>query len=157
MMSVHTVLPRWESVPDPLAMENAMLLLRWTLAVGLFAGFLALGQVSSNPAFADEPAKAANKDKIVGVWEITKGGGDVPKDAAFEFTKDGKLIMTATVQGRKINIEGSYSVDGNQLKTVQTAPGGKKIEETDTIEKLTDTEMVLKDNKGKVVEFKKKK
>lgn len=133
-----------------------MRLLRWTLALGLIAGFVVVHESSSNRARADD-AKTANKDKIIGIWEITKGGGDVPKDATFEFTKDGKIKMTANINGKPIKMEAAYSISGNKLKTIHSAPGGKKMEETDTIEKLTDTEMILKDAKGKVVEFKKKK
>lgn len=134
-----------------------MPLLRWTLVACLIAGMPGLGITSSNRALAARLADASNKDKIIGVWEITKGGETIPKGALFEFTKEGKLKMTVKIEDRTINLEATYKVEKDQLKTAMTGPDGKKMEDTDTIEKLTDTEMVLKDSKGKVVEFKRKK
>jgi len=129
-----------------------MQVLRW-VSVGCLIAVLVHASFSVEAARA---AEASNKEKIIGIWEITKGV-KAPKDATFEFTKDGKLKMTATIDGKTINFDTTYSVDGNKLKTVSPGPGGKKVQETDTIQKLTDTEMILKDSKGKVVEFKKKK
>ncbi|HEY7425672.1 MAG TPA: hypothetical protein VH682_15685 [Gemmataceae bacterium] len=131
-----------------------MQLPRCILVGCLIVGLTGLSSYGGAARAAEE---ASNKDKIIGVWQITKGGDKTPKDATFEFTKDGKVKMTAVVDGRKVTLEATYSVEGNKLKTVGPGPGGKKVEDTDTIEKLTDTEMILKDAKGKVVEFKKKK
>ncbi len=134
-----------------------MQLLRWTLVGCLSVGLASLGITSPNRAVAARLADASNKDKIIGVWEITKGGDNVPKGAIFEFTKDGKLKMTAKIEERTVKLEATYKVEGDKLKTAMTGPDGKKVEDTDTIEKLTDADMVLKDSKGKIVEFKKKK
>jgi uncharacterized protein (TIGR03066 family) len=129
---------------------------RWTIALGLFAVFAILGQSLTDRVLADDAPKATDKDKIIGIWEITKGE-NIPKDATFEFTKDGKVKMTLNLDGRTIKLESTYSLDGKKLTVVHSGPDGKKAEETDTIEKLTDSEMVLKDPRGKTVEFKKKK
>lgn len=134
-----------------------MQVLRWVFVGCLIAALAGASQTSVNCAVAAPAAEASNKEKILGVWEMTKGDEKVPKGATFEFTKEGKVKMTATIEGRKISFELTYSVDGNKLKTVSPGKDGKKVEDIDTIEKLTDTEMVLKDSKGKVVEFKKKK
>jgi uncharacterized protein (TIGR03066 family) len=129
-----------------------MQLLRWALG-GCLIAVLVYASCSGEAARA---AEASNKEKIIGVWEIVKGGGNVPKGATFEFTKDGKLKINATVEGQTISLDATYSVEGDKLKTAVPGPGGQKVEDTDTIQKLTDTEMILKDSKGKVVEFKKK-
>jgi uncharacterized protein (TIGR03066 family) len=103
-----------------------------------------------------EPVAASNKEKIVGVWEVTKAA-EAPPGATIEFTKDGKLIQTAKVEGKEMKMEGTYSVEGDKITSTTKGPGGKEAKETATITKLTDTELVTKDEKGKTDEFKKKK
>jgi uncharacterized protein (TIGR03066 family) len=104
-----------------------------------------------------EPGKvASNKDKIVGTWEVTKSK-DVPPGATLEFTKDGKLKMKATVEGERVTMEAAYTVDGDKITVVTKAPDGKEVRATATITKLTDTELVTKDEKGETDEFKRKK
>lgn len=99
---------------------------------------------------------SSNKDKIVGTWEITKAEGEMPVGATVEFTKDGKMKVTAEAAGMKISLDGTYSVDGDKLAVTMKGPDGKEKKETDTITKLTDKEMELKDPQGKTATFKKK-
>jgi uncharacterized protein (TIGR03066 family) len=108
-------------------------------------------------AFAEEKKddKKSNKDKLVGVWEVTKGEG-APAGATVEFTKDGKMLMNFKVNDKEVKIEGTYSVDGESIKTSFKVED-KEIKETSKIKKLTDKELVIEDEKGKTEEFKKKK
>jgi uncharacterized protein (TIGR03066 family) len=99
--------------------------------------------------------KNSNAAKIVGDWEVTKSE-EAPPGATVEMTKDGKLITKATINGKALSLEGTYKVEGNKLRTVQTF-GGKRVEETMTIKTLTDTKLVTQDEKGKIDEFKRKK
>jgi len=130
-----------------------MRLFRWALVGCLIAG---LAQTSFH-GDAARAAEASNKEKIVGVWETGKGGARVPKDSKIEFTKDGKVKAASKIEGRTITLEATYSIEGDKLKFVIKGPDGKKVEDTVTIQKLTDTEMIYKDSKGGVAEFKKAK
>ena len=85
--------------------------------------------------------------KIVGKWE--------PKDPkkgeefVMELTKDSKLIVTGTLDGKTQTFEGTYKLDGDKLSFELKVPG-ETIKETITLLKLTDDEMEGKDKEGKV-------
>ncbi|HTU18619.1 MAG TPA: lipocalin family protein [Gemmataceae bacterium] len=154
-----------------------MQLLRWSLVGCLIIGLAGCGGGSSTkPASsADSKSKkskeeakpaASNKDKIVGTWELTKGGGEMPPGAIIELTKDGKMkISVKDPKGQTQTMDGTYTVDGDKLITGPLdkdgkpikGKDGKEMKDTMTILKLTDTELVTKDEKGKTDEFKKKK
>jgi uncharacterized protein (TIGR03066 family) len=131
--------------------------LRSTLLASLAAGLLA---ASAPAALGDDKDKdkAINKDKLVGTWEIVKStaADSVPPGTLVEFTKDGKLNITVEADGKKITLKGSYSLEGNTLKTKITGPDGQEQSDSDTITKLTDKEMSLKDKKDQRTELKKK-
>ena len=98
-----------------------------------------------------------NADKLVGTWEITKSAVLPPgTKATVEFTKDGKMTMTATVQGKTFTQSGSYKVNGDKITATQKGPGGQEKTETDTIRILDDTKLVIVDPMGKVEEYKRK-
>lgn len=84
--------------------------------------------------------------KLVGKWEPKekKGGGS----AVIEFTKDGKVMITITSKGKEVKFDGTYKVEGDKVKTTMKF-GDKEQTDTQTISKLTDTELVSKDEKGK--------
>ena len=113
---------------------------------------------AASAAVADDKDKAADKEKLVGTWELVKTDAkDAPPPGTLvEFAKDGKLKITAAVGDKKITLNGSYSVEGDKLKTKMTTPDGKEISDTDTITKLTDKQLLLKGSKGENSEFKKK-
>jgi uncharacterized protein (TIGR03066 family) len=93
-----------------------------------------------------------NAKKIVGVWEVVKGEG-APPGSTVEFTKDGKLKVQAKVGDKEFKIDGTYKVEGEKLMVKLTFEG-KTVEETNKIKKLTEKELLLEDEKGKVEEFK---
>ena len=115
----------------------------------------AAGLVGSAAYAADDKD---NKAKIVGTWSLVKTDAkDAPPPGTLvEFTKDGKLKITVEVGEKKLTLEGTYSVEGDTLKTTIKTPDGKESSDTDTITKLTDKELSLKDKKGEKSEFKKK-
>lgn len=126
--------------------------LRWSVIV---LGCFALAALAST-ASADEK-KATSKDKIVGVWTVTKSAGGLPPKATLEFTKDGKLKISIKVEDKSVSIDGTYEVKDDKLTVLLKAPGGKEQKETMTIKSLTDTKLVTVDSKGKEDEFEKKK
>ena len=93
-----------------------------------------------------------NAKKIVGKWEVTKSGSDLPEGSTVEFAKDGKL--TAVIKGDATKLEGTYKVEKDKM-VVKLKGGDQSIEETVTILKLTDDALELKDKDSKTDVFKK--
>jgi uncharacterized protein (TIGR03066 family) len=116
----------------------------------LFA--LALGGLIVITASFATAADDDNAKKIVGKWEVTKSGTDLPTGSTVEFTKDGKL--TAIVKGDDTKLEGTYKVEKEKL-TVKLSVNGQSIEEIVTITKLTDDALETKDKDAKTDVFKK--
>ena len=106
-------------------------------------------------------ARADEKDYpklIVGKWTVSKAEeGSVPPGAVIEFTKDGKLVMSAKKDDMEIKREGTYKVDGKKVTITTKREDDKDRTQTITIAKLTDTEMSVEGEDGKKVEFTKKK
>ena len=119
------------------------------------AGALVAGLVASLRA---EEEKIDNKALIVGIWELTKVSEGGPRvGTTMEFTKDGKFKMKEKAEGKEIDVDGIYVVEGDKLTaTVKSpVPSGKS---TATIKKLTDKELVTKnEDGGRVLEFKRMK
>ena len=154
-MSFGLYFPYWDARMVALSKEHRMNLPRRSLVICFVVGLVACG------ASAREPS---NKEKILGNWEIEKGE-TVPPGTTFEFTKDGKLKMRFDVNGKKQALDADYTVDGEKLTIALLDSNGKPLKgrdgkeakETVTITKLTDAELVVKDQKGKIDAFKKKK
>ncbi|MBN9117639.1 MAG: TIGR03066 family protein [Planctomycetes bacterium] len=98
----------------------------------------------------DKKSEPIDAKKLVGKWEPK----EKPKDASvtIEFTKDGKVTVAVVADDKGSKFEGTYKVDGNKL-TVAMKTSGKEDTQTRTVIKLTDTELVTKDEKGKEREF----
>ncbi len=92
------------------------------------------------------------KVKLLGVWELVKGGG--PPGSTVEFKADGKLIMIAKLGEKTLKMEGTYTVDGKKV-TANYKANGKDVTDPMTIESLTDTQLITVDAKGMKDEFKK--
>jgi uncharacterized protein (TIGR03066 family) len=124
----------------------------------VLVGCFVFGLIASPSLGRGEDKKASNKEKIIGTWELVKttARGGAPPGTIVEFTKDGKLKITVTEGGMKLNLEGTYSVEGDTLKTAMKTSDGKEATDTDTIIKLTDKELFLKDTKDQKTELKKK-
>jgi uncharacterized protein (TIGR03066 family) len=121
---------------------------------------LALGFTTAVRSQEKKEDKGKYKEKIIGVWEIDKATApeQIPPGTTVEYTKDGKMKIHAKVGEMELKLEGTYSVDGDQLKTTMKGPDGKEMSDTDTITKLTDKEMVIKDSRTKkLITFNKKK
>jgi len=95
---------------------------------------------------ADDKAEKIDAKKLIGKWEPP----DTPKGVSvvIEFTKDGKLVVSADVGGKTEKTEANYKLVGDRLTINGKLPGGEK-RETLTVLKLTDAELVTKDERGK--------
>ena len=121
--------------------------MRTLIGVGL--GFaLACGIAAAD----DKKDAKIDGTKLLGKWE--------PKDPkkgeefVMDFSKDGKLSVTGTVDGKVQTFEGTYKLDGAKLSfelKVKGADGKvEDIKRTVTLIKLTDDDMEGRDDEGKV-------
>ncbi len=114
-----------------------------------FAVLGALVIVSAGTARAEDD----NAKKIVGSWELTKAGGDLPAGTIVEFTKD--LKLTAVIKDSKDTVTGTYKIEKDKLTVKVTFMGQMLDEETATIKKLTDDTLEIEDKDKKIDVFKK--
>jgi uncharacterized protein (TIGR03066 family) len=107
---------------------------------------------------AAAPRKEAKTDppKIVGAWEVVKSHSDIPKGTAVTFDKDGRLKVSIDFNGKKIDVEGTYKVEGDKLVVTVKGPDGKDETDTDTIKSLDDKKLVIIDKDGKEAELERK-
>jgi uncharacterized protein (TIGR03066 family) len=107
---------------------------------------LAVLLVVSAGVSAQDKDKVDGK-KLIGKWEPTT----LPPGAkaVIEFTKDNKLVVSFTIGDKTEKIDGTYKLDGNKLMVDL-----KDKKETNTVTKLTDEDLVVKDEKGKEEAFK---
>ena len=93
----------------------------------------------------DTKVEKIDTAKLVGRWDAqnTKNG------LVIEFTKDGKTkSVFMSSPGKQIQVEGTYTVEGNKLITVVKS-GDQEAKETLTVTKLTDTELVGTTERGR--------
>jgi uncharacterized protein (TIGR03066 family) len=106
------------------------------------------------------PAATQEKDdfakKIVGRWKVTETKTDAPVGMVVEFTRDGKLTLAATVDGKEHKAEGTYSVEKDKLR-YKLRLADQTVEEAETIKKLTDDALELEDKDKKGTTLKKEK
>jgi len=116
----------------------------------VLAGLLALGlsACSKSSTTGGGGGDGGNASKILGTWTAQEGPD---KGVSFEFQKEGKLKILSE-KGEEA-AKGTYTLEGDKL-TMKIE--GDKDAKPDTIVKLTDSELELKDEKGKVEKFKKK-
>lgn len=90
-------------------------------------------------AVADEKIDAK---KLVGKWESKDP--KAPK-LVVELAKDGKITITGKEGDKEFTATGTYKLEGNKI-SVAVKFGDKEEKMTRTISKLTDTELVSKDD-----------
>jgi uncharacterized protein (TIGR03066 family) len=94
------------------------------------------------------PGVTAVEDKIdgkllVGKWEPEALPDGVDK-MTVEFQKGDKLTLDIEGQGMKQKRQGTYKVDGNKL-TIKLDVDGNEVEQERKIVKLTESQLVTKD------------
>lgn len=97
---------------------------------------------------ADEKTDKIDVKKLVGKWEPKLPDAPKGPKMVIEFTKDGKASFSVDFGGKEQKFDGTYKAEGNKL-TVTMKINEKEDVKTRTISKLTDTELVSKDEKGK--------
>ena len=96
--------------------------------------------------------KKEEKEKIDGAKLVGKWEPKEPKkgeEFVMEFTKDGKMIVAGTLDGKPQKLEGSYKLAGDKL-SFELKASGETIKETITLLKLTDDELEGREKDGRV-------
>jgi len=109
-----------------------------------FASAVLVGMVVLGTAMA-AVAGSDNAKNLVGVWEQTKGIGNAKQ--TFEFTKDGKLKITAKTGDKTVILDGTYKLKDDTLTTV-VKQGDKDYESTAKIVKLDEKVLHIQEFKG---------
>jgi uncharacterized protein (TIGR03066 family) len=112
-----------------------------------------LGMTAFGALAREDKKDPINKDKLVGVWEVTKS--ELPRGTLLEFTKEGKMSVSFKVDKELIKLDGTWSIEGARLKTVMLIDNKASTDLLEVV-KLTDTELVLKDDKNMIDELKRK-
>jgi uncharacterized protein (TIGR03066 family) len=83
--------------------------------------------------------------KLVGKWEPTDVTGAM---LVVEFTDKGTVSVSVEKGGKSVKVDGTYRLSGDRLE-MALKMDGKEQKETITVTRLTDDELVGKDEKGK--------
>jgi uncharacterized protein (TIGR03066 family) len=98
--------------------------------------------ICSGVSAEDKKNEKIDAKKLVGKWEPK----EKKKGTAFvvEFTKDGKVTFAGTENGKEVQAEGTYKVDGDKL-TLVLKVGEMERTMIRTVSKLTDAELVSRE------------
>jgi uncharacterized protein (TIGR03066 family) len=109
---------------------------------------------------ASSAVRAEEKDAaklLVGKWEATKvDEGTLPQGTIVEFTKDGKVKITAKKGDEAFDLAGTYTFANHKL-TVKLKMGDEEKDHTVTVKKISETEFLAEHEDGKSITFTKKK
>ncbi len=96
--------------------------------------------------------------QLLGKWEAQKvDDGTLPQGTIVEFLKEGKIKVIAKKGGEEETRDGTYKLEDKKLTVTLKTPDGEEKAHMVTIKKLSATEFVIEDDKGKSIEFTKKK
>ncbi len=92
----------------------------------------------------DNKDSADTAKSLVGTWEISHAGhGAPPIGSVYEFSQDGKVTITAKIDGKETILNGTYRVDGDRLH-LNLKLGNKEEKEDDfTIARISDNQLVI--------------
>jgi uncharacterized protein (TIGR03066 family) len=122
----------------------------------LVLGILFAASGSGRAEDKKDDKKDDNATAIVGLWEITKAGGDVGAGSTLQFAKDGKVVLVVKSDDGDVKREGTYKIEKDKL-TVTLKAGDDDFDQVLTIKKLKDDDMELEDKDGGIDVLKRKK
>jgi uncharacterized protein (TIGR03066 family) len=97
-----------------------------------------------------------NKKLIVGKWEVTKADeGTLPVGSIVEFVDGGKMRVTAKKGGQDEEIDGTYTLSGDELTVMHKRDGEERTVKI-AIKKLSKTELMVEGPEGKSLTLKRK-
>lgn len=93
---------------------------------------------------------------LIGKWELTDAAAGIPKGSTFEFQKEGKLTITAEVDGKKQTFDFKYELKGRQLRlTTGDKTDTTEVNKLELDEKMKEWVLECKDKDGTKAKFKK--
>lgn len=136
----------------PIPLPGELLMLR-----SLFAVLFTVALVPLCAQSQDKEKPKTTEQKLIGKWKLEKTESDLPEGAkaTVEIKKGGDMVILIEIGDMKIKMEGTWKLDGDKkIVTIIKLPDGKEKKETSTIDKLTDDELVMIDEKDKKDELK---
>lgn len=107
---------------------------------------LAVGVAAGTWAFFEFVVWNRLPPDLVGKWVVQGGEQD---GATFDFFRNGTMVGRINVHGKEGIINAQVRVEGNTLHSTTTNPNtGAAETRTQTIESLTNTALVLQDDRG---------
>jgi uncharacterized protein (TIGR03066 family) len=98
-----------------------------------------------------------NPKLVVGQWKVVKASpGTFPLGTVLDLSKDAKVKVVGSRDGKGFVHAGTYEVDGAKI-IITVKVEGEQQKHTLTITKISDTEMVTEHGGGGTIEFKKEK
>lgn len=125
-------------------------------AMKMLAIGIALCLLGSSAA-AEDKKTADLGQHAVGMWEVVKTHeGGPPKGGTVEFTKDGKIKVAGEQDGKRMEFDGTYKINGNKM-ILNFKIDGKEVPVELTIDKLDENTFATTSKEGKVELTRKKK
>jgi uncharacterized protein (TIGR03066 family) len=94
---------------------------------------------------------------VVGKWKVVKASpGTFPLGTVLDLSKDDKVKVIRSRDGKESTHAGTYEVDGAKI-VITVKVEGEEQKHTLTITKISDTEMATDHGGGGTIEFKKEK
>jgi len=124
----------------------------------LFAVLFSLAVVPLVAHSQEKDKPKTTEQKLIGKWKLEKTESELPEGAkaTLEIKKGGDIVILIEVGDMKIKLEGTWKLDGDKkIVTEIKGPDGVTKKETQTIVKLDDENLIVKDEKDKKDEFKK--
>jgi len=121
--------------------------------LGLAVGLLLVCGLSGRAA----AEKADNAAKLLGTWEAAKADpGTLPVGSLVTFAKEGKMTVVAKEGATEMKADGTYKLDGDKLSITLTHEGNTHSM-TLMVKKAEADALTISDERGKTIEFKRKK
>jgi uncharacterized protein (TIGR03066 family) len=112
---------------------------------GLILGLASFAGADTKPKPKDDKPASVDKGKLAGTWEVSDGGTAGDKGTVYEFTKDGKVTISAK---KKKGVSGTYKIDGDSITWKVGIAGVAADSPPMKVGKLTDKELVFEDVGG---------
>lgn len=102
--------------------------------------------------FVTASMPAQDKSMLTGkAWKVVKSE-HAPPGTTMTFGADGKLMLTMPLEGKEMQMPGSYTLTGTNL-ILKFTNNGRDITDSRVIKKLSETTLITEDRNRKVEEL----
>ncbi len=129
-------------------MKRLVLVLWICLSAVLFPSDGGTAPAPIKPAPDGQKKGTTDQNRLVGKWTFVKTTPKTPMPGVtsftMEFRKDGKLKAAVVIQNKSIDLNGTWTVKGNQLTLSMTSDvSPNQSPQTMTIQSVTDKTLVI--------------